>query len=90
MDEKQQKEQMKTAFAKYAESQGFRLNPDKKEVERVCTGLLANQAKHGARYCPCRMVTGNKDEDRKIICPCIYHKDEVKNDGHCHCKLFVK
>ncbi len=87
MDEK---EQMKKTYAKYAESQGFKLNPNDKIVEGLCNGLLANEKKHGARYCPCRMVTGNKEVDKKIICPCIYHKDEINEMGHCHCNLFVK
>jgi ferredoxin-thioredoxin reductase catalytic chain len=82
--------QMKKVFAKYAESQGFRLNPDDRIVEGLCKGMLANEKKHGARYCPCRIVTGNKVEDKKIICPCVYHKDEIAKDGHCHCNLFVK
>ncbi|MCK4355114.1 hypothetical protein KAW43_02040 [Candidatus Parcubacteria bacterium] len=25
-----------------------------------------------------------------MVCPCIYHKREIKEDGHCHCFLFVK
>lgn len=90
MEEKEQIEQMKQMYSKYAESQGFRLNPDNAIVEGVCKGLLANQRKHGARYCPCRLVTKDKEEDKKIICPCIYHKNEIKKDGHCHCGLFVR
>ena len=78
------------ALGKYAESKGFRLNPDSKVVEAIITGLLTNQQIHGARYCPCRMLTGKKEEDAKIICPCTYHQDEIKKDGHCHCNLFVK
>ncbi len=89
-EDRKQIDQMKAGYKKYAESQGFRLNPDDATVERVCNGLLTNQKKHGARYCPCRLVTGDKEEDKKIICPCIYHKDEIKKDGHCHCSLFVK
>jgi ferredoxin-thioredoxin reductase catalytic chain len=90
MGDEETVKQMKAGYAKYAESQGFRLNPDDRVVEIICRGLLANQAKHGARYCPCRMVTGKKEEDRKIICPCVYHKDEIARDGHCHCNLFVR
>ena len=90
MEEKEQIEQMKSGYNKYAESQGFNLNPDDIIVERICKGLLGNQKKHGARYCPCRLVTGNKEEDKKIICPCVYHKDEIEKDGNCHCNLFVK
>jgi ferredoxin-thioredoxin reductase catalytic chain len=76
-------------YEKYAKSAGIRLNPDRTIVENICKGLLGNQAKHGARYCPCRLVSGDKDKDKGNICPCIYHKDEIKRDGHCHCNLFV-
>jgi ferredoxin-thioredoxin reductase catalytic chain len=78
------------ACESYAKSQGFRLNPDRKAVEAVVKGLIHNQKKHGARYCPCRFVSGDKEKDRLIICPCVYHKDEIEKDGHCHCGLFVK
>lgn len=90
MEDKDQIEQMKAGYRKYAESQGFRLNPDEKIVEMICRGLLGNQKKHGARYCPCRLVSGNKEEDKKKVCPCAYHRDEIARDGHCHCNLFVK
>lgn len=75
---------------KYAKSQGFKLNSDKKIVEVIIKGLLANEKKHGFRYCPCRVITGDKEEDRKMICPCFWHKDEIKNMGRCLCGLFVK
>jgi ferredoxin-thioredoxin reductase catalytic subunit len=86
------KEKAKIAegYAKYAKSQGFRLNPDGRIVEAIIDGLLRNEKKHGVRYCPCRLVSGKKEEDKKNICPCIYHKDEIAKDGHCHCRLFVK
>ncbi|MCK4522175.1 MAG: ferredoxin:thioredoxin reductase [Nanoarchaeota archaeon] len=74
----------------YAEKNGFQLNPDKKIVETLINGLLKNEKKYGKRYCPCRRVTGNKEKDKKIICPCIYHKDEIKKSGHCLCLLFAK
>ena len=77
-------------YGEYAKSQGFRLNPDRKVVELVVRGLLENGKRHGARYCPCRVVTGDKRKDRLIICPCAYHKDEIAEMGHCHCNLFVK
>ena len=77
-------------FGKYAKKSGFRLNPNEKVVEAIINGLLRNEGKHGARYCPCRLVSGNKEEDKKNVCPCVYHKDEIARDGHCHCNLFVK
>ena len=34
--------------------------------------------------------SGDKEKDRAIICPCIYHKDEIAKDGHCHCQLYYR
>ncbi|MGD0576856.1 MAG: ferredoxin-thioredoxin reductase catalytic domain-containing protein, partial [Candidatus Staskawiczbacteria bacterium] len=77
-------------YDNYAKSNGFRLNPDKAVVERVVKGLFANEKKYGSKYCPCRRVSGDKEEDSKKICPCIWHKEEVERDGHCLCNLYVK
>lgn len=74
---------------RYAKSQGFKLNPDKKIVDTTIKGLVANERKYGFRYCPCRMVTGIPERDKDIICPCAFHKTEIKNLGHCLCGLFV-
>lgn len=75
---------------KHAEANGFKLNPDQKVVERVVNGLLKNKEKYGKIYCPCRRITGNRTDDKKITCPCIYHKDEIAKDGKCFCGLFVR
>jgi len=84
------KEELLKISEDYAKKSGFKLNPDEKIVNVIIEGLLRNEKLKGELYCPCRRVTGNKEEDKKIICPCIYHKDEIKKDGHCHCLLFVK
>ena len=81
--------ELKKVSERYAESQNFKLNLDKKITESIIRGLLANEKKFGYRYCPCRAVTGNEEMDRKIICPCVFHKDEIKRMGHCLCGLFV-
>lgn len=73
----------------YAKSKGFRLNPNKKIVEMLINELIKNEKKHGARYCPCRPLSGNPEEDKKKICPCFWHEEEIKKQGHCHCTLFV-
>lgn len=77
-------------YSKYAEENGFKLNPDTKSVERVINGLLENEKKYGEKYCPCRRVTGEKEEDSKKICPCFWHKEEINKDGNCFCRLYVK
>lgn len=82
--------EMIKGYEEYASKNNLKLNPDRKVLERIMKGLLGNEAKHGEKYCPCRRVTGDKTEDAKKICPCIWHKDEVEKNGHCFCNLFVK
>ncbi|MDD1671485.1 MAG: ferredoxin:thioredoxin reductase [Methanomicrobiales archaeon] len=74
----------------YARAHGFTLNTNKKQLGTVLRGLARNRAKLGEQYCPCRLRTGDKEKDRIIICPCVYHKDEVTQSGHCHCNLFFE
>jgi len=77
-------------YEKYAKENGICLNPDKKVVEFLLNGILEKEKKYGKRYCPCRRITGDKEKDKKIICPCVYCKEEIKKYGHCHCFLFVR
>ena len=84
------KEKLLEGLKKYAEKNGYMLNPDKKIRETIVEGLLRNKQKYGRLYCPCRRVTGDKDKDKDIICPCKFHKEEIERFGMCHCMLFVK
>jgi ferredoxin-thioredoxin reductase catalytic chain len=81
-------EQLLELSRKYAEKAGFRLNPDKEILDTVIKGLIENEKRHGLRYCPCRLLTGDRQKDAAIICPCRYHKDEIKQQGYCHCMLY--
>lgn len=89
-EEQELVKEMLEEYAKHAQENGFRLNPKTESVGMIIKGLLANEKKHGKKYCPCRRVTGNKEEDDKIVCPCDYHRQEIEKDGRCHCGLFVK
>ncbi len=77
-------------YQEYAEKNGFKLNPNREMVERLIKGMLENEKKYGFRYCPCRRISGNPEEDKPKICPCAYHFEEIERDGHCFCGLFVK
>ena len=67
MDDKKA-ENLIEGYKKYAKDNGFKLNPNQEVVERLVRGLLANEKKYGAKYCPCRRVAGNKEEDQPKIC----------------------
>lgn len=69
---------------KYADSQGFKLNPDKSILNKILDALLLNEKNEKYRYCPCKIHI------KTNICPCIDHKKEIKDMGHCICTLFWK
>lgn len=73
---------------KYASRAGYKLNEDQEILTAVVEGLSRNKALHGKQYCPCRMLSGDPDEDRAKICPCKWHKEEIDKDGKCHCQLY--
>jgi len=74
----------------YADQHGFRLNPDRVQLTNVLRGLVRNRKRFGEQYCPCRIRSGDPEKDRAIVCPCIYHTQEIDKDGHCHCNLFFE
>ena len=74
--------------AKYAKEQGYKLNPEKKRLESVIRGLTKNKQRFGVGYCPCRIRSGDIEKDKSIVCPCIYHDQEINEQGSCHCNLF--
>ena len=75
---------------RYAAQHGYRLNPDKRVLNFVITGLARNLQEKKLEYCPCRPLSGNPQKDKKKICPCFWHKEEIEKQGFCHCRLFFK
>lgn len=88
-DEEELGRQIRGWAEKYASDNGYIINPEEKTVNIVIKGLARNKIKYGEQYCPCRIRTGDPEKDAKNVCPCIFHKDEIENDGICHCRLFA-
>ncbi|MBN2713797.1 MAG: ferredoxin:thioredoxin reductase [Planctomycetes bacterium] len=80
---------IKSMLDKYVEGKDFKYHPDDAVVQRIIKGLAKRKEKTGKAYCPCRLVTGKPELDEKIICPCEFHVEEIKEHGMCHCQLFV-
>lgn len=89
-NENEKVEKLIREYEEYAKRNGFSLNPNKKVVEGIIKSLLEREKKFGARYCPCRRITEDKEENKKIICPCQFMRKEIEEQGHCLCGLFVK
>jgi ferredoxin-thioredoxin reductase catalytic subunit len=72
-----------------AESGGYHLNPDVVFTKDLVRGLLVNEKRYGYWACPCRLASGNKQEDLDIICPCDYRDPDVMEYDACYCALYV-
>jgi ferredoxin-thioredoxin reductase catalytic chain len=74
---------------KEAEASGYHLNPDREFTRGLVEGLLTNEARYGYRACPCRLATGDKQQDLDIICPCDYRDPDLVDWDACYCALYV-
>ena len=81
--------EVRQLIEKYVETSPYELNPDPAKVDKIIKSLAKRKLKYGYQYCPCRMVSGNDELDRKMVCPCDYHVEEIEKDGICSCDLFV-
>jgi ferredoxin-thioredoxin reductase catalytic chain len=74
---------------KEAEEGGYHLNPDVEFTKELVDGLLINQGRYDYPSCPCRLASGQKQDDLDIICPCDYRDMDVAERGACYCGLYV-
>jgi ferredoxin-thioredoxin reductase catalytic subunit len=72
-----------------AEGGGYHLNPDREFIRGLVRGLLTNQGRYGYISCPCRLASGNREDDLDIICPCDYRDPDLFAYGACYCALYV-
>ena len=66
-----------------AEAAGYHLNPDREFTWELVKSLLINEARYGYWACPCRLATGDKQQDLDIICPCDYRDADLNEFGAC-------
>jgi len=74
---------------KIQEPKGYFFNNDRNLVMGIINDLLLNKVRYGYMACPCRLVSGERDQDRDILCPCLYRERDVKEFGSCYCNLYV-
>lgn len=74
---------------KEAEGSGYFLNPDVELTKEFVRGLLINEKRYGYWVCPCRLPSGNREDDLDIICPCDYRDPDLAAYETCYCSLYV-
>ncbi len=87
------KEKFLGSIERFTENNEFQVNPDTEKVKMLLDGVFNNEQNHGLKYCPCRLITKDFEEDLKLVCPCnflIHETYKDKEDGECWCGLFVR
>ncbi len=87
------KEKFLESIERFTENNEFQVNPDREKVKMLLDGVFNNEQNHGLKYCPCRLITKDFEEDLKLVCPCnflIHETYKDKEDGECWCGLFVR
>lgn len=74
---------------KEAEPGRYNLNPNIEDLKMIIEGYLENDKKFSYPACPCRLASGNFQEDKDIICPCDYRDADIVEFGGCYCSLYV-
>jgi ferredoxin-thioredoxin reductase catalytic subunit len=82
-------EELYQMLKKSQEPKGYYFNKDLERVFDLMAALLFNKERYGYMGCPCRLVSGDKQNDRDIICPCVYRTPDVEEYGSCYCNLYV-
>jgi ferredoxin-thioredoxin reductase catalytic subunit len=72
-----------------ADDAGYHLNPDVAFTKQLMKSLIINEWRYGYRACPCRLASGNKQDDLDIICPCDYRDTDLTEYNACYCALYV-
>src|SRR4030042_6825209 len=74
---------------KVQEPKGYFFSNDLDRTFDLLDGLLINKERYGYMCCPCRIASGNRENDKDIICPCVYRAPDVEEYGSCYCNLYV-
>jgi len=74
---------------KIQEAKGYFFNKDMEMTMSLMESLLVNKERFGYMACPCRLASANFEQDRDIVCPCVYREPDVAEFGACFCGLYV-
>ncbi len=84
------KEALRFLFEYVVDLLGYKFSPDEDTVDFLLEQEALIEARSGAPFCPCQGRTGVREEDMRIVCPCIpFHRTHFDAMRRCWCGLFV-
>lgn len=90
MNTEKRKEAFRSWYTKVAEALGYKFHPDEEMVDFLLEQQVHIERKHGSPFCPCQAISGDNEQDMKIVCPCIpFHRKHFDFMKQCWCGLFI-
>lgn len=90
MSSEEKKDALRQMFYPAIDKMGYKFSPDTELVEFILEQEAKLWEKHGIPFCPCQALTGEREHDMKIVCPCIpFHRKHFDRMKRCWCGLYV-
>lgn len=90
MDLQSGKRALREQFEPIVASLGYKFSPDHGLVDFLLEQEVVLFQRHGIPFCPCQGLTGEREEDMRIVCPCIpWHRQHFNRMRRCWCGLYV-
>ncbi|WP_321419592.1 ferredoxin-thioredoxin reductase catalytic domain-containing protein [uncultured Methanomethylovorans sp.] len=90
MDADKRKQRLKEMFQRVVDPLGYKFSPDEEIVDFLLEQEVIIEKEHGHPFCPCQGLTGERELDMKIVCPCIpFHRAHFDAMKRCWCGLYV-
>jgi ferredoxin-thioredoxin reductase catalytic subunit len=90
MDTGKRKEQLKVMYQGVIDPLGYKFSPDEEIVDFLLEQEVQLEKEKGNPFCPCQGLTGEREHDMKLVCPCIpFHREHYDAMRRCWCGLFV-
>jgi ferredoxin-thioredoxin reductase catalytic chain len=90
VDPEARKEQLKEMFLRLVDPLGYKLSSDEDLVDFLFEQEVQIEKEKGSPFCPCQALTGEREHDMKLVCPCIpFHREHYDAMKRCWCGLYV-
>ncbi len=90
MNTEKRKGQLKKMFSKVVDPLGYKFSSDEELVDFLLEQEVNIEKEKGSPFCPCQGLTGEREHDMKLVCPCIpFHREHYDAMKRCWCGLYV-
>lgn len=84
------KKALRFLFEPIVDRLGYKFTPNAEDADFLLEQEAVLEQKRGMPYCPCQVLSRDRAENMKIVCPCIpYHRAHYDAMRRCWCGLFV-